>query len=78
MVAQLQQHDGAAAERLLQRLGNLRVAEWEVWAASDEPSLVDTLPGRRLAVLDTETGRVRRITPASLPRAANSRARSTL
>ena len=53
LIDQLEQQGDQAAERLLRRLHNLRVAEWEVWAATDEPSLVDTLPGRRLSVLDT-------------------------
>ena len=53
LIDQLEQQGDQAADRLLRRLHNLRVAEWEVWAATDEPSLVDTLPGRRLAVLDT-------------------------
>jgi len=53
VVAQLQQHDDAAAERLLQRLGNLRVAEWEVWAKPGTASLVERVVGTRAAVLDT-------------------------
>ncbi|MEN9645378.1 MAG: hypothetical protein RL238_2047 [Actinomycetota bacterium] len=53
LIAEIERQGDQAAERLLRRLHNLRVADWEVWAASDEPSLVDTLPGRRVAVLDT-------------------------
>ena len=53
LIAELERQGDEAAQRLLRRLHNLRVADWEVWATSDEPSLVDTLPGRRAAVLDT-------------------------
>ncbi len=53
VMAWLEQRTDQASERLLRRLRNLRVAEWEVWARGDEPSLVDQLVGKRLSVLDT-------------------------
>ena len=39
--------------RLLQRMRNLRVADWEVWARPGEESLVTKLAGKRAVVLDT-------------------------
>ncbi len=53
VMAQLEQRDDTAAARLLQRMRNLRVAEWEVWARPDETSLVHCIAGKRLVVLDT-------------------------
>ena len=53
VMAELEQRDDPAADRLLLRMRNLRVAEWEVWARPDEQSLVHRIPGKRLAVLDT-------------------------
>jgi DNA helicase HerA-like ATPase len=42
-----------ASRRLAQRIGNLGVASWSVWARADEPSLVDLVVGTRTLVLDT-------------------------
>jgi hypothetical protein len=42
-----------ASRRLAQRIQNLRIASWSVWASVDEPSLVDLVQGRRTIVLDT-------------------------
>lgn len=42
-----------ASRRLAQRLGNLGVATWSVWARADEPSLAETGVGHRALVLDT-------------------------
>ena len=53
VMAQLEARDDPAAARLLQRMRNLRVADWEVWARADEESLVHRIPGKRLVVLDT-------------------------
>lgn len=49
---QLQQQHDSASERLLQRLGNLRVAEWEVWAKPGTKSLIERLGSQRVLVLD--------------------------
>ena len=42
-----------ASRRLAQRIGNLGVASWSVWAGPGEPSLVDLVAGRRTVVFDT-------------------------
>ncbi len=42
-----------ASRKLAQRIGNLGVAAWSVWARSGEPSLVDLVAGRRTIVFDT-------------------------
>ena len=42
-----------SSRRLAQRIGNLGVASWTVWARAGEPSLVDLVAGRRTVVLDT-------------------------
>jgi DNA helicase HerA-like ATPase len=53
VVAELAPRRDEEAVQLLQRLRNLRVAEWEVWARDDETSLVQQVVGARVAVLDT-------------------------
>ena len=53
LVDELGTRDDQWSARLVQRIRNLRVAEWSVWASSDEPSLVARLKGRRGVVLDT-------------------------
>lgn len=43
-----------ASRRLAQRIRNLGVADWSIWASADEPSLVQTAAGRhRVTILDT-------------------------
>jgi len=42
-----------ASRKLAQRIGNLGVASWTVWARSGEPSLVDLVAGCRTVVFDT-------------------------
>jgi uncharacterized protein len=42
-----------ASRRLARRIANLGLAEWPVWAASDEPSLAGAAVGHRVLVLDT-------------------------
>ncbi|MEX0846656.1 MAG: ATP-binding protein [Ilumatobacteraceae bacterium] len=42
-----------ASRRLAQRIHNLRIGNWRVWAGVDEPSLVDLGLGRRCLILDT-------------------------
>lgn len=44
--------DGAS-RRVAQRIQNLRIGSWRVWAAVDEPSLTDLALGHRSIVLDT-------------------------
>ncbi|MFZ4720167.1 MAG: ATP-binding protein [Ilumatobacteraceae bacterium] len=53
VIDRLEQQGTEAAQQLLQRIRNLRVAEWEVWARPDSESLVHRLLGVRSAVLDT-------------------------
>ena len=53
LVDLLQRHDDQWSHRLLQRIRNLRVAGWQVWARSSEPSLVSLLQDERAVVLDT-------------------------
>jgi hypothetical protein len=53
LVEQLGTRDDQWSALLIQRIRNLRVAEWSVWASSEEPSLVARLKGRRGVVLDT-------------------------
>jgi DNA helicase HerA-like ATPase len=49
----LQRRGDSDSEQLLRRLSNLRVGDWPVWAATDEPSLVSQVHGHRVVVLDT-------------------------
>lgn len=42
-----------ASRRVAQRIGNLGVAGWSVWARDGEPSLVELVAGVRTLVLDT-------------------------
>jgi uncharacterized protein len=53
LVLELESHGDDSAAALVQRIRNLRVADWSVWAATDEPSLVAGVQGRRVVVLDT-------------------------
>lgn len=42
-----------ASRRVAQRIQNLRIGTWRVWAGVDEPSLTDLAQGHRCIVLDT-------------------------
>ena len=42
-----------ASVRLTRRIDNLRIAQWSVWAHTEEPSLIERLTGKRVTVLDT-------------------------
>lgn len=42
-----------ASRRLAQRIGNLGLSDWPVWARSDEPSLAGIATRHRVVVLDT-------------------------
>ncbi|MBI4933409.1 MAG: ATP-binding protein [Actinobacteria bacterium] len=53
LVEQLEHHHDQWSAVLVQRIRNLRVADWSVWASTEEPSLVARLRGRRGVVLDT-------------------------
>ncbi|GIU86050.1 MAG: hypothetical protein KatS3mg009_0565 [Acidimicrobiia bacterium] len=45
--------EGPVGRRLAQRIENLRVADWRIWAANDEPAIGDTPFDRRGMVVDT-------------------------
>jgi hypothetical protein len=53
VVAVLRRRFDEASRRVAQRIQNLRVAEWRVWAKDDETSLVDLGVGHRVLVIDT-------------------------
>jgi uncharacterized protein len=55
VLARLQHRYDDASRRLAQRIGNLGIAGWSVWAADGEPSLADRGLGHRVLVLDTGT-----------------------
>ncbi len=49
----LQARSDETSGRLLHHLRNQRVANWKVWATSEEPSLTSLMQGRRAVILDT-------------------------
>ena len=53
IIAVLTRRFDDASRRLVQRIANLGVASWSVWAAADEASLADRGLGGRALVLDT-------------------------
>jgi len=50
--AQLEDADDEWSQRVLRRIKNLRVADWSVWARTDEPSFLSRIAGTRGLVLD--------------------------
>jgi DNA helicase HerA-like ATPase len=53
VLSQLQRADDEWSSRLKRRINNLRVADWSVWARSDEPSFISRIYDKRAIVLDT-------------------------